>query len=191
MEGFFQRERPDVAIIAAARVGGIQANNTYPAEFLQENLAIALNCVHAAFRAGVRRLLFLGSSCIYPKLAAQPITEEALLTGALEPTNEAYAIAKIAGLKLCSTYRSQHGKNFISAMPTNLYGINDNFIKELGSTIKPNSSALFLLIRKVTGDKVLERLKAEGYTGHVLQTSLTNEQEAALKKAISEAGTGT
>lgn len=125
VDAFFQRERPEVAVIAAARVGGIHANNTYPAEFLQENLAIALNCIHAAFRAGVGRVLFLGSSCIYPKLAPQPITEDALLTGALEPTNEAYAIAKIAGLKLCQYYRRQHGVLFHSAMPTNLYGPGD------------------------------------------------------------------
>jgi len=125
VDAFFELEKPDVAIIAAARVGGIHANSTYPAEFLQENLAIALNCVHAAFRAGVKRLLFLGSSCIYPKLAPQPISEDSLLTGPLEPTNEAYAIAKIAGLKLCQFYRQQHGVLYHSAMPTNLYGPGD------------------------------------------------------------------
>ncbi|MGE3309530.1 MAG: GDP-L-fucose synthase family protein [Limisphaerales bacterium] len=127
VEAFFQTERPEVAIIAAARVGGIHANNTYPAEFLQENLAIALNCIHAAHQAGVARLLFLGSSCIYPKLAPQPIAEDSLLTGPLEPTNEAYAIAKIAGLKLCQFYRRQHGVLFHSAMPTNLYGPGDYY----------------------------------------------------------------
>jgi GDP-L-fucose synthase len=125
VDAFFAREKPEVAIIAAARVGGIHANHTYPAEFLHENLAIALNCVHAAYRAGVGRLLFLGSSCIYPKLAPQPITEDSLLTGPLEPTNEAYAIAKIAGLKLCQFYRKQYGVLFHSAMPTNLYGPGD------------------------------------------------------------------
>jgi GDP-L-fucose synthase len=116
-----------VAIIAAAKVGGIHANNTYPADFLFDNLAIAANTIHGAWRAGVRRLLFLGSSCIYPKHAPQPMTEDCLLTSALEPTNEAYAIAKIAGLKLCQYYRRQHGVAFHSAMPTNLYGPGDNY----------------------------------------------------------------
>jgi nucleoside-diphosphate-sugar epimerase len=122
VDAFYAATKPDAAIIAAAKVGGIHANNTYPAEFIQINLAIALNTIHGAYRAGVKRLLFLGSSCIYPKLAPQPIVEESLLTGPLEPTNEAYAIAKIAGLKLCQYYRRQHGVLFHSAMPTNLYG---------------------------------------------------------------------
>jgi len=124
---FLAAERPDVAIIAAAKVGGIHANSTFPADFLHENLAIASSTIHGAYGAGVKRLLFLGSSCIYPKLAAQPMTEECLLTGALEPTNEAYAIAKIAGLKLCQAYRKQYGVMYHSAMPTNLYGPGDNY----------------------------------------------------------------
>lgn len=127
VDQFFAAERPDVAIIAAAKVGGIHANNTYPAEFLYENLMIAANTIHAAFRYGVRRLLFLGSSCIYPKFAPQPIQEDSMLTGPLEPTNEGYAIAKIAGLKLCQLYRKQYGVTFHSAMPTNLYGPGDNY----------------------------------------------------------------
>jgi GDP-L-fucose synthase len=127
VEAFYAAERPEVAIIAAAKVGGIHANNTYPADFLFDNLAIAANTIHGAWRAGVRRLLFLGSSCIYPKHAPQPMTEDCLLTSALEPTNEAYAIAKIAGLKLCQYYRRQHGVAFHSAMPTNLYGPGDNY----------------------------------------------------------------
>ena len=127
VEAFYAAERPEVAIIAAAKVGGIHANNTYPADFLFDNLAIAANTIHGAWRAGVRRLLFLGSSCIYPKHAPQPMTEDCLLTSALEPTNEAYAIAKIAGLKLCQYYRRQHGVSFHSAMPTNLYGPGDNY----------------------------------------------------------------
>lgn len=127
---FFQTERPDVAIIAAAKVGGIHANNTYPATFAQVNLAIALNTIHAAYEAGVRRLLFLGSSCIYPRLAEQPIREESLLTGPLEQTNEAYAVAKITGLKLCEYYMRQYGVCFFSAMPTNLYGAGDNYHPE-------------------------------------------------------------
>jgi GDP-L-fucose synthase len=127
VDSFFAKARPDVAIVAAAKVGGIHANNTYPAEFLYDNLAITMNTVHAAYRGGTPRLLFLGSSCIYPKHAPQPITEDALLTGSLEPTNDAYAIAKIAGLKLCQHYRKQYGVLFHSAMPTNLYGPGDNY----------------------------------------------------------------
>jgi len=138
---FYAAEQPDVAVIAAARVGGIHANNTYPAEFMYENLAIAQHTIHEAYRAGVKRLLFLGSTCIYPKLAEQPIREEALLTGPLEPTNEAYAIAKIAGLKLCQFYRRQYGVAYHSAMPTNLYGPGDNYHPQ-------NSHVLPALIRR-------------------------------------------
>lgn len=127
VNSFFAREKPDVAILAAAKVGGIHANNTYPAEFGYENLMMATNAIHAAHQAGVGRLLFLGSSCIYPKLAPQPLHEESLLTGPLEPTNEAYAIAKIAGLKLAEYYRRQYGDCFHSGMPTNLYGSGDNY----------------------------------------------------------------
>jgi len=127
VSAFFAAEQPDVAIIAAARVGGIHANSTYPAEFIYSNLMVAANCIHAAHAAGVRRLLFLGSSCIYPKQAPQPMPEDCLLTGPLEPTNEAYAIAKIAGLKLAHYYRRQYGVLYHSAMPTNLYGPGDNY----------------------------------------------------------------
>lgn len=138
---FFGREKPDVAIIAAAKVGGIHANNTYPGEFIYDNLAVAANCVHGAYVAGVKRLLFLGSSCIYPKQAPQPMAEDSLLTGPLEPTNEAYAVAKIAGLKLCEFYRKQYGVLYHSAMPTNLYGPHDNYHLQ-------NSHVLPALIRK-------------------------------------------
>lgn len=126
-EEFFESEKPDVAVIAAAKVGGIYANDTYPAEFIEINLAIALNSIRAARKSGVKRLLFLGSTCIYPRMAPQPIPESALLTGELERTNEAYAVAKIAGLKLCSYYRKQYGICYHSAMPTNLYGPGDNY----------------------------------------------------------------
>ncbi|MCA8907350.1 MAG: GDP-L-fucose synthase [Rhodospirillaceae bacterium] len=125
--GWMADQRPHAVFLAAARVGGIQANATYPADFLHDNLAIQTNVIGAAVATGVEKLLFLGSSCIYPKFAPQPIAEDALLTGPLEPTNEWYAIAKIAGLKLCQAYRRQHGADFISAMPTNLYGPGDNF----------------------------------------------------------------
>ena len=127
VEAWMRNEKPDAVFLAAARVGGILANETFPADFLYENLMIATNIINAAFHSDIQKLLFLGSSCIYPKHATQPITEESLLTGPLEPTNEWYAIAKIAGLKLCTAYRRQHGADFISAMPTNLYGPNDNF----------------------------------------------------------------
>ncbi|CAN7687104.1 GDP-L-fucose synthase [Aminobacter sp. LjRoot7] len=127
VEAWLGETRPQAVLLAAAKVGGILANATYPAEFLYENLAIETNVIHASHKVGVEKLLFLGSSCIYPKFAAQPISEDSLLTGALEPTNEWYAIAKIAGLKLAEAYRKQHGVDFISAMPTNLYGPGDNF----------------------------------------------------------------
>ena len=129
-EQWFAREKPDAVFVAAARVGGISANSAYPAAFIGDNLAIALNVIRASHAAGVKKLLFLGSSCIYPRLATQPITEEQLLTGPLEPTNEWYAVAKIAGIKLCQAYRRQYGSDFISVMPTNLYGAGDNYHPE-------------------------------------------------------------
>jgi GDP-L-fucose synthase len=138
---FFLEERPAMVIVAAAKVGGIKANSDYPVEFLLDNLRIQNNLIRSAYQSGVRKLLFLGSSCIYPKLAPQPIPESALLTGPLEPTNEAYAVAKIAGIKLCQAYAREYGANFISAMPTNLYGPNDNFDLE-------TSHVLAALIRK-------------------------------------------
>ncbi len=138
---FFRDERPDYVFLAAAKVGGIVANNTYRAEFLYDNLMMESNVIDAAYRSGVKKLMFLGSSCIYPKLAPQPLREDYLLTGPLEETNEPYAIAKIAGIKLCEAYRSQYGCNFISVMPTNLYGPNDNYDLQ-------NSHVLPALIRK-------------------------------------------
>ncbi len=138
---FFRKEKPSVVIFAAAKVGGIKANNDFPVEFLLDNLRIQNNIIRAAHEAGARKLLFLGSSCIYPKLAPQPIPETALLSGPLEPTNEAYAIAKIAGIKLCQAFSREYGANFISAMPTNLYGPNDNFDLE-------TSHVLAALLRK-------------------------------------------
>jgi GDP-L-fucose synthase len=147
VEAFFALEKPEYVFLGAARVGGIQANNTYRAEFLYDNLMIEANIIHSAYRHGVQKLVFLGSSCIYPKLCPQPMKEDYLLTGALEQTNEPYAIAKIAGLKLCENYCRQYGVSFISAMPTNLYGINDNF--DLA-----NSHVLPALMRKFHEAKV-------------------------------------
>lgn len=141
VRAFMQSERPDVVILAAAKVGGILANNRYPAEFIYDNLMIEANVIHQAFAAGVTRLLQLGSSCIYPRAAPQPMREDALLTGVLEPTNEPYAIAKIAGIKLCESYNRQHGTDYRSVMPTNLYGPGDNFHPE-------NSHVLPALIRR-------------------------------------------
>ncbi len=140
-EKFLSAERPDLVIVAAARVGGIHANNTYPAEFIHDNLAIATNLIHGSYLAKVKRLLFLGSSCIYPRLASQPMTEDCLLTSPLEPTNEPYALAKIAGLKMCQYYRKQYGVLFHSAMPTNLYGPRDNYHPQ-------NSHVLPALLRR-------------------------------------------
>ncbi|MDA7708965.1 GDP-L-fucose synthase [Flavobacteriales bacterium] len=147
VQAFFQTEQPDHVYLAAAKVGGIHANNVYRGQFLYENLMIEANIIHAAWECKVDKLLFLGSSCIYPKMAPQPLTEDALLTGPLEPTNEPYAIAKIAGIKLCETYRDQYGANFISAMPTNLYGPGDNYDLE-------TSHVLPALIRKIHTAKV-------------------------------------
>ena len=130
VQAFFEAEKPDVVILAAAKVGGIGANSAFPAEFIHSNLAIEVNVIHQAWLSGVKKLLFLGSSCIYPRLAPQPIREESLFSGPLEPTNEAYAIAKIAGLKMCEFYSGQYGVSYISVMPTNLYGPNDNFDTE-------------------------------------------------------------
>jgi GDP-L-fucose synthase len=127
VDAFFAAERPDYVFLAAAKVGGIHANDTWPADFIYDNLAIETNVIHAAHQTGVQRLLFLGSTCIYPRLAPQPLREDYLLTGPLEPTNEWYAVAKIAGIKLCQAYRRQHGRTFFSVMPTNLYGPGDNF----------------------------------------------------------------
>lgn len=147
VEKFFEVEKPEYVYLAAAKVGGIHANNTYPAEFIYDNLMIETNIIHSAYKSGVKKLLFLGSSCIYPKFAEQPIKEEYLLDGKLEETNEAYAIAKITGIELCKFYRRQYGCDFISAMPTNLYGINDNFDLE-------TSHVMPALIRKFHEAKI-------------------------------------
>jgi GDP-L-fucose synthase len=151
---FFEAEKPDYVFLAAAKVGGIQANNVYRAEFLYENLMIQNNVIHHAYLAGVKKLMFLGSSCIYPKLAPQPLKEDSLLSGFLEPTNEPYAIAKIAGIKMCEAYRSQYGCNFISVMPTNLYGTNDSYDLQ-------NSHVLPALLRKFHEAKVNQQPSVE------------------------------
>lgn len=147
VEKFFEEEKPEYVFLAAAKVGGIHANNTYPAEFIYDNLMIETNIINSSYKNKVKKLLFLGSSCIYPKFAEQPIKEEYLLTGSLEETNEAYAIAKITGIELCKFYRRQYGCDFISAMPTNLYGINDNFNLE-------TSHVMPALIRKFHEAKI-------------------------------------
>ena len=154
VENFFEEEQPEYVFLAAAKVGGIHANNTYRAEFLHDNLAIELNIIHQSYIQGVKKLLFLGSSCIYPKMAPQPLREDYLLTGTLEHTNEPYAIAKIAGIKMCEAYRDQYGCNFISAMPTNLYGPNDNYDLK-------NSHVLPALIRKFHEAKVENKPSVE------------------------------
>jgi GDP-L-fucose synthase len=151
VEPFFQEQRPEYVFLAAAKVGGIWANNTFPAEFIYSNLMVQMNVIHSAYRSGVKKLLFLGSSCIYPKHCPQPMKEEYLLAGPLEPTNEPYAVAKIAGIKTCQSYNRQYGTNYISVMPTNLYGPNDNFDLE-------TSHVLPALIRKFH----LAKLAAKG-----------------------------
>jgi GDP-L-fucose synthase len=174
VNSFFSTERPDAVILAAAKVGGIHANNTYRADFLYDNLAIAANAVHAAHVSGVRKLLFLGSSCIYPKMAQQPLKEEYLLTGALEQTNEPYAIAKIAGLKLCEAYHDQYGSDFISVMPTNLYGYGDNYDLK-------NSHVLPALIRR------FHEAKLNGSPSVTLWGSGTPKREFLFADDLAEA----
>jgi GDP-L-fucose synthase len=154
VEAFFGRERPEYVFLAAAKVGGIMANSTYPAEFIYQNLMIQNNIINSSYLNGVGKLLFLGSSCIYPKFAAQPMKEEHLLTGELEPTNEPYAVAKIAGIKMCQAYNRQYGTDYISAMPTNLYGPNDNFDLE-------TSHVLPAMIRKFHEAKLAKRTSVE------------------------------
>ncbi len=154
VEAYFEREQPEVVVLAAAKVGGILANNVYRADFLYDNLAIQNHVIHSSWKTGVKKLLFLGSSCIYPKMAPQPLKEESLLSGFLEPTNEPYAIAKIAGIKMCESFRRQYGCDYIAAMPTNLYGPNDNYDLQ-------NSHVLPALIRKMHTAKVNQESSVE------------------------------
>jgi len=173
VKSFFEKEKPEFVFVAAAKVGGILANNDHPAQFLFENLQIQNNLIHHAYLSGAKKLLFLGSSCIYPKLAPQPLKEEYLLTGLLEPTNEWYAIAKIAGIKMCQAYRRQYGCNFISAMPTSLYGPNDNYDLE-------SSHVLPALIRKFHEAKVAGAPSVTGWgTGAPLREFLHSDDLAA------------
>ncbi|MFH1580684.1 MAG: GDP-L-fucose synthase [Pseudomonadota bacterium] len=153
VEAFFQEEKPEYVFLAAAKVGGILANNTYPAEFIYTNLAIQTNIIHAAWKTGVKRLLFLGSSCIYPGNCPQPMKEEYLLTGPLEPTNEPYAVAKIAGIKMCQSYNRQYGTNYIAVMPTNLYGPNDNFDLETSHVLPAMIRKFHLAKLAANGDR--------------------------------------
>lgn len=167
---FFESEKPEYVVLAAAKVGGIVANNTYRAQFIYENLTIQNNIIHQSHMNGVKKLLFLGSSCIYPRMAAQPISEDALLTGLLEATNEPYAIAKIAGIKMCEAYHSQYGSNFISIMPTNLYGQNDNYDLEKSHVLPALIRKMLLGKYLLSGDmdavrKDLNKLPIEGVSG--------------------------
>tara|TARA_R110002167_G_scaffold168187_8_gene365838 strand:- start:627 stop:1451 length:825 start_codon:yes stop_codon:yes gene_type:complete len=180
VDAFFQQERIDEVYLAAAKVGGIHANNSYPAEFIYQNLMIECNVIHAAWRAGVEKLLFLGSSCIYPKLATQPMAEDTLLTGTLESTNEPYAIAKIAGIKLCESYNRQYGVDYRSVMPTNLYGPNDNFHPE-------NSHVIPGLMRRFHEAKVkrLDEVVVWG-SGNVRREFLHVDDMAAASAHVME-----
>ena len=177
VRAFFEAEKPEYVFLAAAKVGGIVANATYPAQFLYENMMIQNNVIHQSYVSGVKKLLFLASSCIYPKLAPQPIKEEYLLTGSLEPTNEAYAIAKIAGVKMCEAYNRQYGCNFISVMPTNLYGLNDNYDLE-------TSHVLPALLRKFHEAKMEKEKTADARSEHV-------NNEPVGSESVELWGTGT
>ena len=177
---FYAETKPDCVVIAAARVGGILANNNYPAQFIYENLQVQNALIHGAYQAGVKKLLFLGSSCIYPRLAPQPMNEDCLLTGPLEPTNQWYAIAKIAGIKMCQAYRRQYGCDFIVAMPTNMYGINDNF--DLN-----NSHVLPAMIRKFHEAKVANAPTVTCWgTGNVMREFLFSDDLARACRFLLE-----
>jgi|SaaInlLV_10m_DNA_2_1039722.scaffolds.fasta_scaffold00617_4 GDP-L-fucose synthase len=169
VETFFKKEQPDYVFLAAAKVGGIHANNTYKAEFLYDNIMIATNVINAAYKSGVKKLLNLGSSCIYPKMAPQPLKEDYLLTGPLEPTNESYAIAKISAIKMCQFYNEQYGTNFMSVMPTNLYGPNDNFHLE-------NAHVLPTLLRKFHLAKLLEQNDFESIKQDITQNPISTKK---------------
>lgn len=188
-EKFFETHRPEQVFLAAAKVGGILANSTYKAEFIYDNLAIAMNVIHAAHKSGVRKLLNLGSSCIYPKLATQPMTEGALLTSALEPTNEPYAIAKIAALKLCRYYNEQYGTNYISVMPTNIYGPGDNYNLEtahvLPAMLRKFQLAKLLAVGDIAGVK---RDLAKFPVGFGLEKKISPDNLSSIKSALSELG---
>jgi len=181
VEAFFEKERPEHVFLAAAKVGGIMANSTYPADFIYDNIVIQTNVIHASCKYGVKKLLFLGSSCIYPKYAPQPMKEEYLLTGELEPTNEPYAVAKIAGIKMCQAYNRQYRTNFISVMPTNLYGPDDNFDLE-------TSHVLPALIRKFHEGKVKDKTEIETETEDFAQSK---SQPDFIPQSVVIWGTGT
>ncbi len=185
VEDFFRREKPEYVFLAAAKVGGIWANKTYPAEFIYNNLIIQTNVINAAYKSGVKKLLFLGSSCIYPKLAQQPMKEEYLLMSSLEPTNEAYAIAKIAGLKMCRYYNEQYGTDYISVMPTNLYGIGDNYNLE-------NSHVLPALMRKFHLAKALKESNFEAIKEDIKKNPINgineNSSQEEIKKKLESFG---
>ena len=180
VQNFFQHEKPDYVILAAAKVGGIHANNTYPADFIYQNIMIEANVINSAYENEVKRLLFLGSTCIYPKAVEQPMREDALLTGVLEPTNEPYALAKIAGIKLCESYNRQHGTDFRSVMPTNLYGVNDNFHLE-------NSHVIPALMRRFHEAKVNNDSEVVVWgTGNAMREFLYVDDMAAASLFILE-----
>ena len=188
-EEFFFSEKPDYVFLSAAKAGGILANSTYSAEFIYNNLSIAINVIHSAYKSGVKKLLNLGSSCIYPKLAPQPMKEEYLLSGSLEPTNEAYAVAKISAIKLCRYYNEQYGTNFISVMPTNLYGPNDNFNLETAHVIPALLRKFHLgkLLQKKDFDLVIKDIKTRPL-GFNLDNEINLEDEKSIEHILNKAG---
>ncbi len=188
-EDFFFSEKPDYVFLSAAKAGGILANSTYSAEFIYNNLSIALNVIHSSYKSGVKKLLNLGSSCIYPKLAPQPMKEEYLLSGSLEPTNEAYSVAKISAIKLCRYYNEQYGTNFISVMPTNLYGPNDNFNLETAHVIPALLRKFHLgkLLQKKDFDLIINDIKTRPL-GFNLDNEINLEDEKSIEHILNKAG---